>query len=48
MHEAISDLSLEHLYVVYPGDRTYPLSDKITATPLTHDLIFSTNNIQQA
>jgi hypothetical protein len=48
MHEAISDLSLEHLYVVYPGDRTYPLSDKITATPLTNDLIFSPVNIQQA
>ena len=29
------DLGLEHLWVVYPGDRQYPLTDDITALPLT-------------
>ena len=29
----IRDLGLEHLYVVYPGDRSYPISDHITALP---------------
>ena len=28
------DLGLEHLWVVYPGDREYPLADDITALPL--------------
>jgi len=31
MRQALSDLALDHLYVVYPGDRTYPLDDTITA-----------------
>ena len=34
MHIAIEDLGLEHLWVVYPGDREYPLSERITALPL--------------
>lgn len=34
MTTAMEDLKLEHLWVVYPGDREYPLGDKITATPL--------------
>ena len=29
------DLGLEHLWVVYPGDRDYSLTDGITALPLT-------------
>ena len=40
MHIVIEDLGLEHLWVVYPGDREYSLTDTITALPLknTHDL----------
>lgn len=34
MHVVIEDLGLEHLWVVYPGDREYPLTDTITALPL--------------
>jgi uncharacterized protein len=34
MHIAIQDLGLEHLYVIYPGEETYALDDKITAIPL--------------
>jgi len=30
----IQDLGLEHLWVVYPGDMEYPLTDRITALPL--------------
>lgn len=34
MHIVIDDLELEHLWVVYPGDREYSLTDAITALPL--------------
>jgi hypothetical protein len=34
MHIAHGDLNLEHLWVVYPGARRYPLTEKITALPL--------------
>lgn len=34
MHIAIEDLGLEHLWVIYPGDQTYTLDDKITAIPM--------------
>jgi predicted AAA+ superfamily ATPase len=30
MHVAIRDLSLEHLWVVYPGRHDYPLDEKIS------------------
>jgi len=30
MRTAITDLDLKHLYVVYPGEQTYPLDDRIT------------------
>ena len=30
MHTVIKDLHLDHLFVVYPGDRSYPLSDRIS------------------
>ena len=36
MHIVIEDLGLEHLWVVYPGERAYPLSDTITALPLAN------------
>ena len=40
MHIVIEDLGLERLWVVYPGDREYPLTATITALPLKniHDL----------
>ena len=34
MHIVASDLGLEHLWVVYPGDLEYALADRITAVPL--------------
>ena len=34
MHVVMEDLGLEHLWVLYPGDRVYPLTEAITAMPL--------------
>ena len=34
MRIVIDDLGLSHLWVVYPGQKEYPLGDKITALPL--------------
>ena len=34
MHIVMTDLRLEHLWVVYPGELEYPLAEGITATPL--------------
>jgi len=34
MKSALIDLQLDHLWVLYPGDRQYLLSDKITVLPL--------------
>lgn len=34
MQVALTDLELDHLFVVYPGEQTYPLAEKITAIPL--------------
>jgi uncharacterized protein len=34
MSSAIKDLGLVHLWVVYPGDRTYELATNVTALPL--------------
>ena len=34
MHIVAGDLGLEHLWVVYPGELEYPLTDNITALPL--------------
>lgn len=31
---ALTDLRLDHVYVVYPGEREYPLADRVTAVPL--------------
>ncbi len=36
MRIALTDLELDHLFVIYPGYRVYPLSDQVTALPLTH------------
>lgn len=35
MLTALEDLSLEHIWVVYPGKETYQLHERITAIPLT-------------
>lgn len=34
MHSAIKDLNLDHLFVIYPGDKIFPLTDKITVSGL--------------
>jgi uncharacterized protein len=34
MRIALEDLTLHHLYVVYPGDETFPLSHDVTALPV--------------
>ncbi len=36
MHSSSKDLQLEALYVVYRGERRYPLADKIIALPIDH------------
>jgi predicted AAA+ superfamily ATPase len=35
MRAVMSDLSLEHLYVIYPGTERFPLDEKIEALPLS-------------
>jgi hypothetical protein len=34
MQTAIQELSLEHLWVIYPGHQEYPLDDKISVIPM--------------
>ncbi|MBI4673153.1 MAG: ATP-binding protein [Chloroflexi bacterium] len=34
MRIALEDLGLEHIAVIYPGDRRYPLAERVTAVPL--------------
>ena len=34
MHTVSKDLGLDHLWVIYPGDVEYPMTEKITAVPL--------------
>jgi predicted AAA+ superfamily ATPase len=34
MHIALEDLSLEHLFVIYPGHQEYPLNPRVTVLPL--------------
>lgn len=35
MQSAIADLQLNHLAVIYPGERSYPLAEKVTVLPLS-------------
>ncbi|MCP4610665.1 MAG: ATP-binding protein [Planctomycetes bacterium] len=35
MRIALEDLNLHHLYLVYPGNETFPLSETITVIPVT-------------
>lgn len=46
MHQALADLKLEHLYVVYPGQRTIPLTDNITAIGLVNLIKPSQNDAE--
>ena len=43
MHIVAGDLGLEHLWVVYPGELEYPLTDRITTLPVARivDLLLS-------
>ena len=34
MRTALRDLRLKHLWVIYPGDETYPLDEQITVLPI--------------
>lgn len=34
MRIALTDLELDHLFVIYPGSRAYPLADNVTVLPL--------------
>ena len=34
IHHENPDLALDHLWVVYPGRKSYPLDDDITVVPL--------------
>jgi len=34
MEAAMRDLALDHLWVVYPGERRYPLGERVEALPL--------------
>jgi hypothetical protein len=36
LEEALADtpVALDHLTVIYPGDRPYPLADRVTVVPL--------------
>ncbi len=33
---ALEDLGLERVVVLYPGERRYPLTDRVEAVPLDH------------
>ena len=35
MQIALADLALDHLTVIYPGDRPYPLANHVSVVPLT-------------
>lgn len=35
MQIALDDLQLDHLTVIYPGERSYPLTEKVAAVPLS-------------
>ena len=35
MRTALADLRLNHLWVLYPGEESYPIDERITALPVT-------------
>jgi hypothetical protein len=46
MHAALSDLSLDHLWVVYPGTSRYEIHGKVTAIPLSEVMGLATSLAQ--
>jgi hypothetical protein len=34
MRTAVSELSLQHIWIVYPGNEIYPVAQNITVIPL--------------
>ena len=36
MRSALTDLALDHLIVLYPGERPYPLAERVTVLPLAY------------
>jgi uncharacterized protein len=36
MNSALKDLELSHLWILYPGDRAYPLAPNISTMPLAN------------
>lgn len=34
LRTAFADLKLEHLWIVYPGERRYPLAEHVEAVPM--------------
>jgi predicted AAA+ superfamily ATPase len=36
MRSALEDLQLDHIAVLYPGERAYPLADEVTAVPVSN------------
>jgi len=46
MWSTLTDLELEHLWVIYPGKRVYPAAEQISVWPISHidRLPYSTRN----
>lgn len=36
MHTSLSELNLEHLWVIYPGNEAYPAQEQLSVWPLSH------------
>lgn len=43
MHAALADLSLDHLWVIYPGSARYEIDAKVTAVPLAEVVPLATD-----
>lgn len=35
IHSALRDLELEHVWIVYPGQKVYPVNERVTVIPVT-------------
>ena len=35
MRTALEDLELDRIYVIYPGNLSYPIADQVTALPIS-------------
>lgn len=47
MHLALTDTALDELWVVYPGQRVYPLGDRISVRPLTEVIAAARHPLQK-